>query len=107
MKGLIDFNAEETVTTDEVNNNTEENKGSIMSAQEICEKVQIYYNSLYNTDKLVVFDSEYMETGDSGFVLVRTTEGNSANELFASVDINLTTGDVVDDLGNSWNLYSD
>ena len=107
VKGLIDFNAEETVTTDEVNNNTEENKGSIMSAQEICEKVQIYYNSLYNTDKLVVFDSEYMETGDSGFVLVRTTEGNSANELFASVDINLTTGDVVDDLGNSWNLYSD
>lgn len=107
VKGLIDFNTEETVTTDEVNNNTEENKSSIMSAQEICEKVQIYYNSLYNTDKLVVFDSEYMETDDSGFVLVRTTEGNSANELFASVDINLTTGDAVDDLGNSWNLYSD
>lgn len=106
VKGLIDFNTEETVTTDEVNN-IEENKSSIMSAQEICEKVQIYYNSLYNTDKLVVFDSEYMETDDSGFVLVRTTEGNSANELFASVDINLTTGDAVDDLGNSWNLYSD
>ncbi len=72
----------------------------------ICDIVCEHYNSLYNTNEFVVFDTDYTEKDSKAFVIVRTTSKNDANVYFAGVEIDLTTGNARDEFGESWNIYT-
>lgn len=72
----------------------------------MCELVAAHYNEIYNTDEFVAFGTkrECEETAEGYSITLRSQEFNSANVLVTMVYINTSTGEVTDDLGNTWML---
>lgn len=70
----------------------------------VCESVATHYNIINNVDYFVVFVGECTETEEGFEAILRSQGGTQANILVAGVSVNLTTGEVTDDLGHSWNL---
>ena len=95
--------AEDIIAT--TNSNIIKQKNEKISKEQICRLVATHYNQINNTDVYVVFDDDCSNTEDGYFVLLRSQASNSANILVAGIYINIGTGEVIDDLGYSWNLY--
>lgn len=79
-------------------------KSTMRSPAEICRIVEDHYNEEYNTDGYVVYEGECSERESGYYLLLRTTKGKSANELVCGVTVDLTTGKVVADFGETWYL---
>ena len=60
------------------NDNIEASKG--MKQDEICKIVENYYNTLYNTNIYVVFESESVKT-ENGYFLVLSHKGNRSKYI--------------------------
>lgn len=85
--------------------NIEKNDISIkLNRDEICKIVQQHYNFQYSANELSVND--YYDTEDGCIVIVRSSLKNEANGYFTSVNINFETGNVTDEIGNVWNIYT-
>jgi hypothetical protein len=85
------------------NDNIEASKG--MKQDEICKIVENYYNTLYNTNIYVVFESESVKTENGYFLVLRSQGGTEANILVSVISVNLNNGEVSDEMNNNWNLY--
>lgn len=85
------------------NDNIEASKG--MKRDEICKIVENYYNTLYNTNIYVVFESESVKTENGYFLVLRSQGGTEANILVSVISVNLNNGEVSDEMNNNWNLY--
>ena len=76
-----------------------------MKQDEICKIVENYYNTLYNTNIYVVFESESVKTENGYFLVLRSQGGTEANILVSVISVNLNNGEVSDEMNNNWNLY--
>lgn len=80
------------------------NEFTYLNVKDLCNIVEEHYNKTDNTNYYVVFESE-CEKNNNGYSLVlRWQGGNAANTLVTLIDVNLSTGEVTDKLGNRWNL---
>ena len=73
-----------------------------MTPEEICKIVAEHYNEEHNTDEYVVYENDCSETEDGYFLILRTKEDGNAWVYYVMVD--LTTGKVVNDIGQEWYL---
>lgn len=98
--------AEDVVAERDDSNESNDREKTNISKEELCDLVADFYNQMNNTNVYVVFSEECTETEDGYFIMLRSKAGNSANVLVAGVSVNINTGQVTDDMGNSWNFHN-
>lgn len=77
----------------------------ILTIDAVAQVVQDYYNEINDTNLYVVNVDETVETTNGYVFLLRYQGGSEANVLICGVTVDFNTGNVVDEIGNSWNIY--
>ena len=67
---------------------------------EICKLVISHYSKITNSNDYVIFENECVKENNNYQLIVRYTGGNTA-----IVNVNLETGQVEDNLDNSWYIF--
>ena len=74
-------------------------------AEKYIKSVYAFYDEMAGTHlHLMVFDSQIEVTDDGYIFVVRSQDGKDANVYFSEVKVNTETGEMSDDLGNTWNV---
>lgn len=76
-----------------------------LSLDEICKLVISHYSKITNSNDYVIFENECVKENNNYQLIVRYTGGNTANVMYAIVNVNLETGQVEDNLDNSWYIF--
>ena len=95
---ITELTPEPTTTTTPVPNNSSIDKSAL------ARSIEKYYNQTFNTNCFEVVDSEIYDKDYGYIVIVRTTGGSQANVLYASVEVNISTGVATDEFGATWNI---
>lgn len=77
------------------------------SIADICQEVAEHYNQINNTDIFVVMEGEAVQTEVGYRLVLRHNGSNTPNVFVSGIYINIGTGEVKDDGGNTWFLKSD
>ena len=81
------------------------NNTKTVTPEEIRKIVAEHYNEEHNTDEYVVYEEDCSETDEGYFLKLRTKKEHNAWVYYVMVD--LTTGKVVNDIGEEWYLDLD
>ena len=73
-----------------------------LSVAAICNEIEKHYARVNPDARLVVFESEASQTQDGYSFPLRSQGGSSANAMWGFLYVNVHTGEVTDDWGDSW-----